>query len=103
MAIGIQIVKGSIEPIAIDVTDKLGNLTTLDGADPHFDIEDFFNVAILSALVAQNSGMTAICKIDSTNVALEEGDYKLFLYFTAMPDSPRLGPVSFSIVEELMV
>lgn len=100
MAIGIKIVKGSIEPIAIDVTDKLGNLTTLDSADPHFDIEDFFNEAVLSALVAQNSGMTAICKIDSTTLA--EGDYKLFLYFNAVPDTPRLGPVSFSIVEELI-
>jgi hypothetical protein len=100
MGPGIKIVKGSIEPIAVDVTDKFKNLTDLSSASPLYDIEDFFNEPVLTNQSAVADGMTAICKIDATTLA--EGDYKLFLHFDATPDHPRLGPVSFAIVEEDM-
>lgn len=101
MGPGIKIVKGSIEPIAVDVTDKFKNLTDLAGANPKYDIEDFFNEPVSTNLSAVADGMTAICKIDATT--LTEGDYKLFVHFDATPDHPRLGPISFAVVEEDIV
>lgn len=91
-----EIVKGSIEYLRINVTDRLGGLTTLDGTAPKFDVYDPDGVEVVSQSNANNVGMEAFCLINST--ALAYGQYKLFLNFNIAPEFPRLGPFNFKIV-----
>ena len=94
----IKLVKGTKENLAIDVTDKLGNLTTLAGANTVFDVR----LRDSPSWVHQNVGATfdlmrAFCMIDTTGSEYVEGTYELFLKFNNLPEVPRLGPHVFEV------
>ena len=95
----VEINKGSIESVAIDVTDRFNNLTTLDTASLTFDITQFDGTPIVTAQGCPNTGMTAMPQVDTTPSDYEIGaSYKIYINFTALPDYPRLGPVTFKVV-----
>lgn len=94
----IKLVKGTKENLAIDVTDKIGTLTTLDGTNPTFDVRKRGS----SSWAQQNVGTThdvmrVFCLIDTTLGAYTDGTYELFLTFNNLPEIPRLGPHLFEV------
>jgi hypothetical protein len=95
---GIELNKGSIEIIAVDVTDRGGNLLTLVGANPRYH---FRKLGATSYIVTDgvpnidlDRPMVAECLVDTTNL---DGEYELFLSFTVVPQIPRLGPFRFFV------
>lgn len=89
--------KGTKEYLPIKVRNILGSFTTLDGTGLQFDLykDDLAETAVLTAQPTSNDGMTALPLIDTTT--LDEGDYKVFIKFTALPEVPRLGPFKFRV------
>jgi hypothetical protein len=95
----IELVKGTKENLVVDVEDRLGNLATLDGTTPTYDVrakygDDF----ILQDLTANTNELQAFCLIDTTSNDLPIGQYELFLRFNNLPEVPLLGPMEFEIV-----
>lgn len=97
----VEIAKGSIETVAVDISDRFQNLTTLDDASSKiFDINPYGKAAHSDNLVTgsfDNEGMVALPIIDGTLTALTEGQYWLFIQFVADTDHPRLGPINLTI------
>lgn len=88
--------KGTKENLIVDVTDRLENLTTLDGANGTFDVRlknDGANWVTQGAII--NIGMRAFCLVDTGT--WDVGTYELFLNFSALPEVPRVGPVEFEV------
>lgn len=90
--------KGTKEVITLDITDKLGNIDTLDGAGGVFDVrmrgQDTW---ILQNEPITNLGMEAYCLIDTAPSQWKTTTYELFVKFNALPEQPRVGPVVFEI------
>lgn len=91
----VTISQGSIEYLALKVNDELGVIDELDLSGVQFSITDDEDAPILAYTPGTNTGMIALCLIDTT--AMVEGRYKLFLKFTALPETPRLGPFYFAV------
>jgi len=94
----IKLVKGTKENLGIDVVDKLGDLTTLDGTNPTFDVR----LRDAASWIHQNAATThdvmrLFCLIDTTEAAYVEGTYELFIKFNNLPEIPRLGPHVFEV------
>lgn len=89
-----KINQGSIETMIVDVVDVLDQLTVLP-AGARYDIFDTDGNSEQANLVPTINGMTALCVIDSTGLAID--DYDLYLTFTSAPDTPRLGPYRFRV------
>lgn len=88
---------GTIEYLVVDVTDRLGDLTTLDGYDVAFDVKDReTQTAKYTAEPATNDVMKIKCLMDTTGWDL--GIYQLWTTIVASPESPRLGPFEFRVV-----
>lgn len=88
--------KGTIEHLVIPVTDTLGNLTVIPSATYDILTDDDDETEILmgaSAIVFDS--MTLLTLVDTTD--LDEGVYKLFVQFPAIPETPRLGPHRFRV------
>ena len=90
---------GTKEYLPIRVKNILGSLSTLDGTGLTFDLykDDEAETSVLLAQPASNDGMIALPLIDTTGVNFEEGDYNVFIKFTALPEVPRLGPFKFRV------
>jgi hypothetical protein len=88
---------GTKEYLPIQVRNILGSVTTLDGTGLTYDLyhDDEAETVVLTAQPASNDGMVALPLIDCTG--LTEGDYKVFIKFTALPEVPRLGPFYFRV------
>lgn len=86
---------GSKEYLVIDVTDRLNNLTTLDGVAMTFDVTDNEGTSKLSNQPASNEGMRAYCLIDTAGWTPDE--YRLTLELTIGAETPRLGPFPFKV------
>lgn len=93
------LVKGTKEYIVVEVTDTLNNLTTLGASSPTYDVvtDDDDETLVVDGATAITEGMLALCMIDTTPVDFDEGKYKLFLKFEALPEVPRLGPFRFRV------
>jgi len=90
--------KGAIQHLIIDVADRLGELTSLDGKAPRFDIRKRHDPGwIVEDGVATSIGMTAYCLVDTTVAAVVADEYELFLFFNNVPEIPRLGPFRFRV------
>ncbi len=89
--------KGTKEYLPIKVKNILGTFATLDGTGLTYDLyrADEAETPILTGQPANNDGMIALPLIDATG--LVEGDYNVFIKFTALPEVPRLGPFTFRV------
>lgn len=89
--------KGTKEYLPIKVKNIIGSFTTLDGTGLEFDLykANEAETAVLTAQPSANDGMIALPLIDTTG--LTEGDYVVFIKFTALPEVPRLGPFRFRV------
>jgi len=98
----VEITRGSIETLLVDIDDSLGNLTTLVGAGCVFDVKEkssgtakMSNVAIQTFV---DEPMRAGCRIDTTLGGLwNPVKHLLYVKFTANPDAPILGGMEFSV------
>jgi hypothetical protein len=90
------LVAGTKENLIVDVTDRLENLTTLDGANGTFDVrlkgETSWEIQGQAII---NIGMRAFCLVDTDT--LDVGVYELFLNFQSLPEEPRIGPIEFEV------
>jgi len=106
----VPLTMGTKEYLVCKVTEVLNQLTTLTGTDPEYDVykADEAETAVLlsqPAALTPADDMMALCLIDTTAddggmppaLIFEEGDYNLFLKFTAAPEVPRLGPFRFRV------
>jgi hypothetical protein len=93
----VTLTKGSIEFVPIKVSEALGNILTLDGTGLSYDLyhDDEAETVVLTNQSAQNEGMIALPLIDTN--PLTEGAYRLFIKFSAFPETPRLGPFMFRV------
>lgn len=87
---------GTKEIVPIKVTDRLGNLTTLDGVPCTFTVKDRTgNAKYTNQAIQGNSGMTAFCLIDTATWAA--GTYRLWLKVPIGAEAPVLGPFEFEV------
>lgn len=95
----IQLTKGTVEHIPINIADRLGNLLALSGTNPTFDTKHTSNGAsVETALAPTVVGLTAYCLIDTTQSIYSKDRYQLFLRFNALPEVPYLGPFDFEVI-----
>lgn len=88
---------GTIEYFVVDVTDRLNNLTTLDGFTFTFDVKARIDgTSKYTAHAAIHDEMKILCLVDTTGWDL--GIYQLWATIHATPESPRLGPFEFTVI-----
>jgi hypothetical protein len=97
-----QLVQGTKEYLIVDMTDKLGALSSLDGTNPRFTVYNPSNVKIYDEQTASNVGMTVYCLCD-TSAAHPSGlwppaEYRLSLHFDTPAESPVVEPGRFTVV-----
>src|SRR5688500_10915117 len=89
---------GTKEYLLVDVVDLLGNLATLDGTTPRYDVKDSNGNLKYTQAVATNVVMRLYCMIDTLlGGAWAAGNYRLYVNFTTAPELPRLGPYMFTV------
>jgi hypothetical protein len=100
----VTITKGTKEYLPVLIADALESVADLATSTPTYDVykNDPAETAIETGLVAAvfgGSGMLLLCLIDTTGAAYTdlEGEFNLFVQFTAAPEVPRLGPLRFRI------
>jgi hypothetical protein len=86
---------GTKEYLIVDVSDRLNNLTTLDGTVITFDVNHENGTEKYDDEPASNDGMKVRCLIDTTG--WEPDEYGLFITIFAAPEQPRLGPYAFKV------
>lgn len=104
-----EVNQGSIEYLPIEIADRLGVLTTLDGKTVEFKISDEADSdsepvespdtppdPIVDWTTCNTSGMTAMPLIDATT--LDKAIYKLRIRVSIAPEFPILGPFEFEVV-----
>jgi hypothetical protein len=95
----VELTKGTIEHVPVNVADRLGNLTDLAVTAPTFDVKKHDGTAVVTGQLADltvPAGMTAYCLINTT--AMDIGKYNLYLKFDLAPEHPYLGPFEFEVV-----
>lgn len=97
------LIQGTKEYLIVDMTDKLGNLTSLDGTNPRFTVyRDTDNVKWYNEQTATNVGMTAYCLVDTsaahTMGLWPAGEYRISLHFDTPAESPVVEPGRFTVV-----
>lgn len=94
----IELTQGTIETVVVDLTDRLGNLSTLDGSNLRFDVKDRAGAFKVNNASAPNNGMRALPLIDTTLGGVwPSGEYRLYLRFNAPNDTPVIGPIPFQV------
>lgn len=93
----IEINKGTVEEIVVDVVDLLNNLTTLTGTSPTFKVYANGILAAVQTGTPTISSLRALCLIDTTLAGYVPGEYNLYVGFTNVPETPLLGPVKFRV------
>lgn len=91
---------GTKEVRSIELTDRLGTLTTLDTINVEQKIvtEDEQDTKQDWATVFQTVGMRVDCLIDTTTSGgWAEGTYKLYIRVNVPPELPVLGPFEFGL------
>lgn len=90
--------KNSVEYLPVQVSDRLGSITTLDGSAVQFRITDVEENEIQAWTSCTNNGMTAMPLIDATQAGLTDGGtFKLYIKFSVAPEAPILGPFQFEV------
>lgn len=95
----VKLTLGTIENLVLDVKDRLGTLTTLDGHNVTFDWREKNATDWEGQGVgATNVGMRVFCLINTSAWAVSKiGRYELYLRFQNLPETPRLGPFEFRV------
>lgn len=94
----VNITQGTIETILVDVTDRTGQVLSLTGLAPRFDVKDESGAYMMQNVAATNAGMIAQCLINTNVPSLwPVNTYFLYLRFTASPETPVLGPLPFTV------
>lgn len=95
---------GTKEIVSVYLTDKLGNITTVDTADFKVLSEDEVDTVMDWTVVTNIVGLRLDCLIDTTTGAgvggLEpwpEGTYKLYARPSVPPEAPIVGPFEFGV------
>lgn len=89
---------GSTETLLVDVSDALGNLTTLVSTIPRFDVFDSDGTPKVTngtPTIDPLKPLTAQCLVNTAGWV--PGHYDLYLRFTFNADVPRLGPLEFKV------
>lgn len=98
----IELVKGTIEHVPVNVRDRVGELTDLAGTTPMFKVRKESDESTIidwtAADLTTPAGMTAHCLIDTTPAGVTKDRYELLLKFSLMPEIPILGPFDFEVV-----
>lgn len=94
-----KLVKGTIENVVVDVTDRLQGITDLAGKNGRFDVRKRSGITwlIQNQSVSSVDGMQAFCLIDTTGADWTPDVYELFLTIDNPPESPRIGPMEFEV------
>jgi hypothetical protein len=94
----IQLTKGTIEHLPVDVRDRLGNLTTLDNSACTYMVRKESDKSnALAETQADTIGMTIFCLIDTTS--LVEDRYELLVRINVdFNEIPLLGPFDFEVI-----
>lgn len=90
-----RLTKGTQEYLYVDVTDRLNNLTTLDGLTLGWSVMGDEAEAVSSG-AAQNDGMLMICGPINTTT-LDPDEYALFVTIAISPEIIKLGPFPFVV------
>lgn len=95
----VTLTKGTVEFVPIRVADVLKNVLTLDGLGLSHDLykTDEAETVVYVNQSTLNDDMTALPLIDTTPVAITEGDYNIYIKFNNAPEIPRLGPFRIRI------
>lgn len=94
----IQLPKGTVEHLPINVRDRLGNISSLDNVTATFLVrKEKDRSEALPEAPATTIGLTAYCKINTAT--LDEDRYELMLRLAVTADEiPLLGPFDFEVI-----
>lgn len=105
MPIGV-VSQSTKENFQVIITDREGSVTSLATAGPKFDVMDsldafkYGNGTYAGASSATAVGMVISCIVDTNNGGVwDEGEYRLFVWFTVGSEIIRKGPFFFDVVE----
>jgi hypothetical protein len=105
MPIGV-VAQGTKENFQVIITDNEEAITTLAGASPKFDVIDFNEAykygdgTYANAQAATAALMVISCLVDTTSGGIwDEGEYRLFVWFTVSSEVVRKGPFYFDVLE----
>lgn len=93
----IELNKGTIEEVVVDVVDLLENLATLSGTSPLFKVYKPDETDPIQTGTPTVDGLRALCLIDTTPDDYTPGEYDLYISFVTAPETPLLGPVKFRL------
>jgi hypothetical protein len=98
----VTLVQGSVEYLMVDVSDRAGELTTMVGTSPVYNVyrrADATQVITnLSATVVGGDPMTLRCLIDTSNgPTWTSEEYELYVKFTLGSETPEHGPFRFYV------
>lgn len=94
----LQLNKGTVEYLPVQVSDRLGGISSLDGYAIQFQVTDRDENVIQAWASCNNDVMTVMPLIDTTGSAFEDGGtYKLYIKITINPEVPILGPIEFEV------
>jgi hypothetical protein len=95
----IQLSKGTIEHLPVNVRDRLGNLTTLDGVGTTFIVRrETDRTEALAESPADTVGLTAFCLINTTNLVEDRYELLVRLNIPGSNEVPLLGPFDFEVI-----
>lgn len=90
--------KGTVEYLPVQVSDRLGGISSLDGYTIQFRVTDRDEVVVQDWTNCNNDGMTVMALIDTTGSDFADGGtYKLYIKITINPEIPVLGPIEFEV------
>lgn len=86
--------KGTKEYLYVDVTDRLNNITTLDGLTLTYEVKGDEDESVTSGS-ALHDGMLVSCLVDTAS--LDPDEYDLYVIVDNPPELIRLGPHRFVV------
>lgn len=95
----LQLPKGTIEHVPVNIADRLGNLTDLSTAAPFFMVRKESDESSVVAWTAADTivgSMTAFCLLDTST--WDKDRYELLVKFSLLPEVPIVGPFDFEVV-----
>lgn len=94
----VELPKGTVEHLIVQVKDRLNNVTDLAALTPRYDIKRQGSPTYLyTELPATVIGTTLYCLVDTTPEVYTNGTYEIYTYFDNLPEIPRLGPFEFEV------
>lgn len=96
----IELPKGTIENLAVEITDGLKNITDLTNSDPVWTIyNEFDKTSIVQTglgTVSVDNKMIVLCLVNTSLMPADR--YELYVSFSNLPEMPQVGPLLFEVV-----